>query len=40
MKYFATNYPKNMINVSFDNQSAPGFNKMFVKKFGCVLVDI
>ena len=40
MKYFAATYPKNMINISFDNQLAVPFNKMFVKKFGSVLIEI
>ena len=40
MKYFATTYPKNMINISFDNQSAVAFNKIFVKKLGGVLIDV
>ena len=40
MKYFATRYPKNMINMSFYRPSYVLFNKIFVIKFGSILKEI
>ena len=40
IKFSVTTYLKNMISISFDNQSAVAFNKMFVKLFRDVLIDV
>ena len=40
MNFFATSYPKNMINILFDNQSVVAFKKMFIKIFGNVIREI
>ena len=40
MDFFATTDPKNMRNISFDNQSVVAFKKIFMKNFGSVLIGI